>query len=128
MRTAALKALADAAEALARLAREVACEHEGAHPDGALIPLPEAARLAATSIRVVRDAIRNRELVAFGRMRDRAVRRNDLDLWIASRQVKPIEGVVDADIERRIARLSRERSTRAIVVPSGGRPARRAGR
>jgi len=76
----------------------------------------------------VRDAIRNRELVAFGRMRDRAGRRDDLDLWIASRQVKPIEGVLDADIERRIARLTRERSTRAVIVPSGGRPARRAGR
>jgi len=69
---AALHALADAAEALARLAREVASERPEAWDD-ALIPVAEAARLAATSVRIVRDAIRRGELTAFGRMRDRAV-------------------------------------------------------
>ncbi len=37
------------------------------------------------------------------------MRRGDLDAWIASRQVTPIEGVDDADIERRVARLARAR-------------------
>ncbi len=55
---------------------------------------------------MVRDAIRRRELTAFGRMRDRAVRRADFDRWIASREVRPIRGVQDADIERRMPRLA----------------------
>jgi hypothetical protein len=107
LRPAALQALADVAEALARLAREAASDQDGERRDDALVPLGEAARLAATSIRVVRDAVRNRELAAFGRARDRAVRRADLDAWIASRAVKPVRGIDDADIERRIARLAR---------------------
>jgi hypothetical protein len=111
MRPAALQALADAAEALARLAREAASDPDGKHQDDPLVPLAEAARLAATSVRVVRDAIRNRQLAAFGRRRDRAVRRGDLDAWIASRQMTPIEGVDDADIERRVARLARATPT-----------------
>jgi hypothetical protein len=109
MRAAALQALADAADALARLAREAASEVDGRHRADALVPLAEAARLAATSLRVVRDAVRRRELVAFGRMRDRAVRRADLASWIASREVKPVPGVDDLDIERRVARLARAR-------------------
>jgi hypothetical protein len=106
MKPAALRALADAADALARLAREVA--DDGAkRGDDALIPLAEATRLAATSVRVLREAIRARELPAFGRARDRSVRRDDLDLWIASRRVKPIAGADDADIARRVQRLAR---------------------
>jgi hypothetical protein len=140
MRPAALQALADVAEALARLAREAASDQDGKRQDDALVPLAEAARLAATSVRVVRGAIRNRELAAFGRMRDRAVRRGDLDAWIASREVKPIEGVDDADIERRVARLARARpgpdatSQRSrvtrprIATVTVGTLARRAGR
>jgi hypothetical protein len=104
---AALRALADAAEALARLAREAASGAEGGQQDGALVPLREAARLAATSVRVVRDAIRKGDLGAYGRMRDRALRRVDLEAWIASRQVRPVRGVDDADIRRRMARLAR---------------------
>jgi hypothetical protein len=140
MSPAALQALADAAEALARLAREAATAPESKHPNDALVPLSEAARIAATSVRVVRDAIRNRQLVAYGRMRDRAVRRTDLDMWIASREVKPSHGLDDADIERRIARLARTRprpgpiSERSGVANQSGiaaatvsRPARRAG-
>ena len=105
MKPAALHALADAAEALARLAREAASERPEASAD-ALIPVAEAARLAATSVRVVRDAIRRGELSAFGRMRDRSVRHADLAAWIASRALKPVEGVDDADIARRVHRLA----------------------
>jgi hypothetical protein len=105
MKPAALRALADAAEALARLAREAASERPEAWDD-ALIPVAEAARLAATSVRVVRGAIRQGELAAFGRMRDRAVRHGDLAAWIASRALKPVEGIDDADIARRVHRLA----------------------
>jgi hypothetical protein len=105
MRPAALHALADAAEALARLAREAASERPDAGDD-VLIPVAEAARLAATSVRVVRDAIRRGELAAFGRMRDRAVRHADLAAWTASRALKPVEGIDDADIARRVRRLA----------------------
>jgi hypothetical protein len=115
MSPAALQALADAAEALARLAREAASDPDAKHQNDALVPLAEAAQLAATSVRVVRDAIRNRQLVAYGRMRDRAIRRSDLDKWIASREVKPVRGVDDADIERRMARLART-SPRATLT------------
>ncbi len=115
MKPAALHALADAADALARLAREVASEPVGAQRDDALIPIAEAARLAATSPRVVRDAIRRGELAAFGRMRDRAVRHADLAAWIAGRLVKPLHGVDDADIARRIERLAQgKRAAREV--------------
>jgi hypothetical protein len=100
-----LHALAEAAEALARLAREAAAERPEAGDD-ALVPVAEAARLAATSVRVVRDAIGRGELAAFGRMRDRAVRRADLAAWIASRALRPVEGIDDADIARRVHRLA----------------------
>jgi hypothetical protein len=113
MRPAALHALADAADALARLAREAASERPEAWDD-ALIPIAEAARLAATSVRVVRDAIRRGELAAFGRMRDRAVRHADLAVWIASRALKPIEGIDDADIARRVRRLAPLRRGRTL--------------
>jgi hypothetical protein len=104
---AALRAIADAADALARLAREAAAE---THTDpGTVVPLAEAARIAGTSTRVVRDAIRDGALVAFGRQRDRSVRRANLEAWIASRQVRPVAGVDDRDIEARIARLGRLR-------------------
>jgi hypothetical protein len=111
MKPAALHALADAAEALARLAREAASERPDAWDD-ALVPVAEAARVAATSVRVVRDAIRRGELAAFGRMRDRAVRHADLDAWIASRTQKPVEGIDDADIARRVHRLAQTKRDR----------------
>jgi len=117
VRPGALHALADAADALARLAREAAQEND-VHGD-ALVPIHEAARIAATSIRVVRDAVRNGELVAYGRARDRAIRRNDLDAWIASREVKPSRGVEDADIERRMRRLERTAATKACQTELG---------
>jgi hypothetical protein len=56
-------------------------------------------------VRVLRDAIRRGEVAAFGRMRDRAVRHADLTAWIASRALKPVDGIDDADIARRVHRL-----------------------
>ena len=107
MSPAALRAIADAADALARLAREAAAESK---PDpGAMVPLAEAARSAGTSTRVVRDAIRDGALVAYGGQRDRSVRRGDLDAWIADRRIRPIQGLDDRDIEARVARLGRQR-------------------
>jgi hypothetical protein len=103
----ALRALADAADALARMARAAAEDGDGG-PDS-LIPIREAARIAATSIRVLRDAIRMGDLTAYGRSRDRAVRRADLQAWVASRRVEAVPGVDDADVARRIRRLERRR-------------------
>jgi hypothetical protein len=76
------------------------------HADDVL-PIADAARIAGTSVRVVRDAIRAGDLVAYGRQRDRAVRRTDLDRWVESRRLRPVVGVDDGDIERRVLRLAR---------------------
>lgn len=75
----------------------------GPSPDDHL-PLADAARVAGTSVRVLRDAIRGKELVAYGKQRDRTVRRGDLMSWIESRKVIH-PAVDDKDIERRMARL-----------------------
>jgi hypothetical protein len=104
MTPAALRAIADAADALARLAREASVE-ERTDPT-VMVPLAEAARVAGTSIRVVRDAIRGGVLPGYGRQRDRSVRRADLDAWILSRRMKPLPGIDDRDIEARIERLA----------------------
>jgi hypothetical protein len=69
-----------------------------------LLPLAEAATRAATSVRVLREAIRHGDLAGFGKQRDLAVRRVDLLHWIESRRVR-IDGVDDADIARRVRRL-----------------------
>ena len=71
-----------------------------------LLRIAVAAQIAATSVRVVRDAIRSGDLAAFGRQRDRCVRRSDLDAWIASRASKPVAGPDDRDLDRRILRLA----------------------
>jgi helix-turn-helix protein len=105
---AALSALADAADALARLARAAADEGVTA-PPRALVPVTDASKLAKTSVRVVRDAIRAGDLAAYGGQRDRCVRRGDLDAWIESRRTRPVIGIDDRDIDRRVARLSRVR-------------------
>jgi hypothetical protein len=110
MNAAGLLAIAEAADALARVARAAADGTE--HDDDTLLPLSEAARLAATSVRVVREAIRFGELPAYGRTRDRSVRRGDLMIWIASRRVVPVPGADDDDIARRVRRLERSRRTR----------------
>lgn len=80
IKAAALLALADAAEALARLARAVA-EETSSNPED-LVSVRDAARFAATSPRIVRDAIRLGDLPAYGGQRDRSVRRRDLGQWI----------------------------------------------
>jgi hypothetical protein len=103
----ALRALADAADALARLARAAA--EEGPDDPATLIPVRKAACIAGTSARVVREAIRCHDLPAFGRQRDRAVRRADLERWIESRRVPTVQGPDDGDIERRVARIARAR-------------------
>jgi hypothetical protein len=69
MKTAALLALADAADALARLVRALAKE-TSTNPEE-LAPRRDAARFAATSPRVIRDAIRLGDLPAYGSQRDR---------------------------------------------------------
>ena len=106
MSPAALRAIADAADALARLAREASEDTAQTNPN-AMLALPEAARVAGTSVRIVRDAIRAGVLAGYGRQRDRSVRRGDLDTWIASRRLRPIAGADDRDIAARIARLAR---------------------
>lgn len=76
-----------------------------------LVPLAEAARIAATSPRVLRAAVRAGDLPAYGRQRDRAVRRADLARWIDGRRVR-VDGVDDPDIARRVRRLRLVRGTR----------------
>ncbi|MBV9945782.1 MAG: helix-turn-helix domain-containing protein [Myxococcales bacterium] len=69
-----------------------------------LLPLADAAKLAATSVRVLRDAIRAGVLPAHGRQRDRAIRRRELESWIETRRA-PVGQVADdqaARVERRL--------------------------
>lgn len=103
MSPAALRAIADAADALARLARAALTD------DGAtsMLPIAVAAERAGCSVRTIRAGIRVGDLPAFGRQRDRAVRADDLAAWIESRKVKPTEGADDADMDRRMARLAK---------------------
>jgi hypothetical protein len=77
---------------------------------GELIPVAESAKIAATSLRVVRDAIRSGALAAVGRQRDRAVRRRDLDAWVESRAAAPskVSDDLAARVEKRLARKARE--------------------
>jgi len=105
MKSAALLALADAAEALACLARAAAQDTSADSQD--LVPLRDAARIAATSPRIVRDAIRRGDLPAYGGQRDRSIRLRDLRFWIESRRVPVRSGPDGRDIERRMARLAR---------------------
>jgi len=102
MSPAELLALAEAAEALARLARAASAQEASS----ALVPVRSAARIAATSPRVINEAIRTGDLAAYGGQRDRAVRMEDLARWIESRKVQ-LDGPEDADIERRMRRLTR---------------------
>ncbi len=72
-----------------------------------LIRIEDAAPIAGLkTTRPIRDAIKSGELPAFGRQRDRAVRRADLDRWIEGRAVRPHAAVDDADLERRMRRLA----------------------
>ncbi len=74
-----------------------------------LLPLGEAARVAATTKRRLARAIRDADLAAVGGQRDRAVRRADLDRWIESRAVRTHPPIEDADIERRMRRIDAAR-------------------
>ena len=75
-----------------------------------LLPLATAAQVAATSVRVLRDAIRAKDLRAYGNQRDRSVRRADLEKWIEGRAAKPHAAIDDADMDRRIKRLAAARA------------------
>lgn len=101
---------AEAHQLLARgheLLAEAARARRGAPLDpGELVLLREGARLAATSLRVLRTAIRTGDLPAFGGQRDRSVRRQDLERWIESRRLS-LPGPNDDDVERRMKRLAR---------------------
>jgi hypothetical protein len=59
--------------------------------------------------RPIRDAIRSGELVAFGRQRSRVVKRGDLLAWLEARRVRPVAGVDDRDMARRVERLAKNR-------------------
>jgi hypothetical protein len=106
---AALRALADIAAALARLA-SAAAEEPASDPD-ALLPLAAAASLACTTPRALRDAARRGELVLRGAQRSRCVRRIDVVAWAESR-TRPVAGVDDGDIARRVAQLEAARRKR----------------
>jgi hypothetical protein len=79
----------------------------------AMVPLHECARLACTSVRVVRDAIRKGELPAYGKERDRSVRHADLAGWIETRRLPITKGPDDADVERWMKRQTATRGKRA---------------
>ena len=82
----------------------------GPNVDG-LLSLDEARVLAKLkTTRPILDAVRAGELKAFGKQRSRTVRRSDLLAWVESRSVKPIAGLDDLDIQRRIKRLEHERA------------------
>jgi hypothetical protein len=74
------------------------------------LPEREAARFAGVSLRTLRDARRAGDLVMYGGQRSRTVRRGDLAAWIESRRVRPVEGPDDPDLDRRTARMARERA------------------
>ena len=106
MRTASLLALADAAEALARLARAFA----GRLPPTPRSSSPSAKRRASQPRRPAWSARQSEwgTSPAYGGQRDRSVRRRDLGQWIESRKVPVRVGPDDRDMERRMARLERE--------------------
>ena len=127
-----LRAIADAADALARLARAAL---EARPLDSAsLLPIKTAAQRAATSPRVVTEAIRAGVLPAYGGQRDRAVRLSDLDAWIESRRRDRLDNapgksahpydtdpVYRADIDRRMRNIAaRERAAarRSSAAPA----------
>jgi hypothetical protein len=79
--------------------------------DGAeLLTLDAAAQVARCGVRSLRAAIRAGDLAAYGRQRSRAVRRADLEAWIASRRVKPIAGHDDLAMARRMKAIAARRS------------------
>jgi hypothetical protein len=108
MNAAGLVALADAADALARLARAVAQETP-TNADDDLLPLHVAAAIASTSVRSLKDAKRRGELELLGRERSRVVRRRDLVAWIEGRGALSTIGPEDAELDARVERLKARR-------------------
>jgi hypothetical protein len=106
-----LRALADVAEALARLARAAA--DDNSQPSDEHLPEREAARIAGVSLRTLRDARRRGELVVYGKQRSRTIKRADLSAWVESRLSRPVGGHCDADIERRMRRIARRKGRAA---------------
>jgi hypothetical protein len=89
---------AELASVAARLAEDVR------DPDD-LIPVRDAAAEAQCSVRALTDARRAGDLAMYGTQRTRTVRRSDLLAWIESRRVRPVAGIDDLDMQRRIRRL-----------------------
>ena len=110
MKATALRALADMLDGAARLARAAA--DEGSTDPDEQLPEHEAARVAAVSLRKLRDARRAGDLVMYGGQRSRTVRRADLVAWIESRCVRPVEGPDDPDMRARFARHERARTSK----------------
>jgi hypothetical protein len=116
MRHSTILALADAADAISRIARAVV---EDSGTDDTLVPLREAARMAATSMRVLRKAIRAGALTAYAQTRGRAVRRSELQTWIEDSKLPTLPGPDDDDVARRVQRIARER--RLLPPPRANR-------
>lgn len=76
-----------------------------------LIPVRAAAAEARCSVRALTAARRAGELAMYGTQRTRTVRRSDLAAWIGSRRVRPVAGVDDADMRRRMRNLEGSRRT-----------------
>lgn len=83
-----LAEIVSAAEADSALAARLRAVLGASSPDETLV-LAAAALAAGTSTRALRAAIRRGEVTAARTGRHIAVRRSDLDVWIASRRVSP---------------------------------------
>ncbi len=121
MTTAGLRALADAARALAAIAEAAAEESSDA-----MIPEREAARIAGVTLYALRKARRDGALVFYGGQRNRVVRRSALEAWLETRRApalgkapRPRAGPVVRDeldesgvedVERRARRRERSRA------------------
>jgi hypothetical protein len=103
--------LAAYAAELARIAGELArAAADGARDPSELLPIRDAAREGATSLRVVQDAVRRGDLAAYGGQRDRSIRRSDLERWVTDRRA-PVASVERDQMGRVELRLARRRST-----------------
>jgi hypothetical protein len=69
----------------------------------------EAMALTKRSKRQLADARRRGDLASFGGQRSRTYRRAELLAWVEGMKSKPVAGVDDADLERRIVRLAGSR-------------------
>jgi hypothetical protein len=106
MNAAALRAIADAADALSRIAREALADDA---PADEHLPKQKAAEIAGVKVRALDDARRRGELPMYGRQRSRTVRRDELMAWLASRRVErmAVPDALAARVERRLAKKRR---------------------